>query len=400
MPTAQGFTEKERTALSQFKKRIEDVDLENKDLLEDRRLINWLRARDLRLDDAEAMFRKVLYISNVHVSNFWGAGIDTILKSNNIPEELKKIIPIQIGGVDKDGCPIQVIYTGGFEVKKVIQKFGKRIVLDTFNLYLEYMYTECISKSTDKNELKKFINIIDLEGLRYKDCLSSDVLDVLITAMKDVEANYPEFLKKAYIPNAPSIFTVLWNLLKPFLSQKTISNVGIFDSNLENLKNSLFEQIAANQLPIKYGGTVFSKRIPQLNHHSSTVAEFHNGFEETIISAGDVFEIPFEVENPMTLLSWSFKTKNYDIGVSVVSVSKQLVHGAFAETEIVEYKRYNAQKYVQAGSVACGTGHFILRFDNTYSKLRAKTLLYYVEMTKMTEDGNRNEDDIVRNIES
>ncbi|ODN04855.1 SEC14-like protein 4 [Orchesella cincta] len=81
------LSENEKIALSQFKERLKDLNLENQDLMEDRRLINWLRARDLKLDAAESMFRK-------HLDWRQEFNIDTILKHgfNNIPEEALKML--------------------------------------------------------------------------------------------------------------------------------------------------------------------------------------------------------------------------------------------------------------------------------------------------------------------
>ncbi|CAL8125547.1 unnamed protein product [Orchesella dallaii] len=379
MPEEQVFTEKERTALTQFKKRVEGLDVKNKDLLEDRRLINWLRARDCRLDDAENMFRK-------HLAWRQENDIETILTSNNLPDELLNLVPVELMGPDKEGNPTMVLFTGGFEIKKHVQTYGKATIMKVYSIFMERLYADCILHSTDKRKLNKFVNIIDLEALRYKDCLSADVLDVLTNAMKCVEANYPELLEKAYVLNAPAIFPIIWNLIKPFLSQKTISNVHFFNSNLESYRSVLLERLPVNKLPRRWGGSRYCE-LWQLNVYSASVHitdEFRKNFEEKTIPAGEALDLSFEVETPKTLLSWSFKTENYDIGFSVVH--KQLSSDC-EEKEIIEYKRYNVQKILQTGSMVCETkGQFILRFDNTYSKFRGKTVMYHVELSQLTAD--------------
>ncbi|ODN04854.1 SEC14-like protein 2 [Orchesella cincta] len=316
MQGSSGLTENEKIALSQFKERLKDLELENKGLMEDRRLINWLRARDLKLDAAETMFRK-------HLDWRQEFNIDTILKHgfNNIPEAALKVLPADIVGVDKYGNPILAVFAGGLEIKKTIQKYGKRTSLDVLHFYLEAAIEDIRVKSTDPNVFRKADYILDMEGLRYKDCFSSEVLDVFITALKEVEANYPEALNKAYILNAPSIFPILWNILKPFLSQKTIGNVNVCNSNVENFRSVLLEQIDASQLPRRWGGSGNSQNIPQLNRFLSTSpisTEFEENCKEKAIAAGDVLELTFEVEAPNALLSWSFKTKSYDIGFTVL----------------------------------------------------------------------------------
>ncbi|ODN04852.1 SEC14-like protein 2 [Orchesella cincta] len=369
--------------------RLRDLELENQDLMEDRRLINWLRARDLKLDAAETMFRK-------HLDWRQENKIDTILEPgfNNIPEEALKMLPADIVGVDKYGNPVTVLFAGGFEIKKNIQKYGKKTALDVFHFYLEAALEDLRVKSTDPYVFRKADYILDIEDLRFKDCFASE--DTFATFLKEVEANYPEALNKAYVLNAPSVLPVLWNILKPFLSQKTIGNVHFFNSNLAQFQSALLEQIDISQLPRKWGGTGYSQRIHQLNRFISTSeisAEFEENCRERAIAAGDTFELTFEVEAPNALLSiitydiWSFKTKSYDIGFAVLH--RPFSGSDLEEKEIIEYKRVNVQKLVHSGSLLCEmSGHYILRFDNTYSRLRAKDIIYHVEMTEPTINGS------------
>ncbi|CAL8125551.1 unnamed protein product [Orchesella dallaii] len=318
--------------------------------------------------------------------------IDTILQPgfNNIPEDALNVLPADIVGVNKEGSPILVVFSGALELKKNLQKYGKKTCLDVLHFFLEAAVEEIRTKSTDPNVFRKGDYVLDMEGLRFKECFSSDVLDVIITILKEVEANYPEMLNKAYLLNAPSIFPVLWNMLKPFLSQKTIDKIHICNSNLQKFRTVLLDQIPENQLPRRWGGTGYSGRLPQLNRSFSTSActtEFEQKCEEKNISAGDTFELTFEVEAPQALLSWSFKTKNYDIGFTVLH--RPFSGGDLEETEIIEYKRVNAQKLVQNGSFICeASGQYILRFDNTYSRLRSKEIMYLVEIAQLTTNGN------------
>lgn len=54
----------------------------------------------------------------------------------------------------------------------------------------------------------------------------------------------------------PRIFSMLFAIVKPFLSENTVNKISIFDSNEANWKKAVEEVIDPSQLPIRYGGRV------------------------------------------------------------------------------------------------------------------------------------------------
>ncbi len=52
------------------------------------------------------------------------------------------------------------------------------------------------------------------------------------------------------------MFTVIYNILKPFVAQETQAKMRIFGCNKEEWKAALLEEIDADQLPAFYGGTM------------------------------------------------------------------------------------------------------------------------------------------------
>ena len=63
---------------------------------------------------------------------------------------------------------------------------------------------------------------------------------------------YPETMGAAYVINAPTLFSVLWAIVKNFLDERTRSKVRIMGSNYRTF---LLESIDAENLPEAYGGT-------------------------------------------------------------------------------------------------------------------------------------------------
>ena len=55
---------------------------------------------------------------------------------------------------------------------------------------------------------------------------------------------------------APRVFTIAWNLLKPFLHERTKNKVSIYGSDSAAWKAAILQDVDADQLPVFYGGTM------------------------------------------------------------------------------------------------------------------------------------------------
>ena len=83
----------------------------------------------------------------------------------------------------------------------------------------------------------------------------------MMESVKQFEANYPETLKAAYLINANKFVTIIFNIVKPLLSARTLSKVEIYDSNPGKWKPVLINNIPAHALPVFYGGTKKDSKV-------------------------------------------------------------------------------------------------------------------------------------------
>ena len=84
------------------------------------------------------------------------------------------------------------------------------------------------------------------------------------------------------------------------------------------------------------------------------------------------YVIPFHVEEGFIIV-WKFHTKNHDIGFSV----------SFNDTEIITYQRVNSHvKPVNGLFEAPSKGQVSITFDNTYSRMHTKNLIYTVRVVE------------------
>jgi len=79
------------------------------------------------------------------------------------------------------------------------------------------------------------------------------VIEVVLEATRQYEANYPGFLKKAIVVNTPKVFTMLYSLMRPFLSEETAASVEIY-GYYDDWRGALRACLPVEQLPSRHGG--------------------------------------------------------------------------------------------------------------------------------------------------
>ncbi|XP_009339030.1 sec14 cytosolic factor [Pyrus x bretschneideri] len=195
--------------------------------VDDLTIRRFLRARDLDIEQASAMFLKYMKWRR----DFVPKGSIT---ASEVPNQIAQN-KMFLQGSDKKGCPISVIL--GYRHFQDSLKEFKRFVV--------YGLDKVCAKIPPG---QKFIAIGDLEGWGYS---NSDVRGYL-GALSILQDYYPERLGKVYIIHAPLIFMTVWKIVHPFIDNKTKKKI-IFVEN-KMLKSTLLEEIDESQLPEIYGG--------------------------------------------------------------------------------------------------------------------------------------------------
>ena len=77
------------------------------------------------------------------------------------------------------------------------------------------------------------------------------------------------------VGSASKLFTISFALIKPFLGQETLDKFAIYGYDKEEWKAALLDEIAADQLPVHYGGTMTD---PDGNPLCLTKVRFHPSF--------------------------------------------------------------------------------------------------------------------------
>jgi hypothetical protein len=193
-------------------------------------LRRFLRARDLDIEKASAMFLKYLKWRHSFIP-------ENSFSASDIPNELAQN-KMFLQGYDKRGRPITVAFGG----KHCPNKKG----IEEFKCFVVFALEKICSRIPAGEE--KFVVIGDLKGWGYTSCDIRAYLGAL-TILQDY---YPERLGKLFIVNVPYIFMTAWKMVYPFIDDNTKKKITFVES--KKLKSTLLEEIDEDQLPEIYGG--------------------------------------------------------------------------------------------------------------------------------------------------
>ncbi|KAI4882304.1 hypothetical protein NFI96_011117, partial [Prochilodus magdalenae] len=346
---------KQAEALEQFREKIQDV-LPQCPYQSDHYLLRWLRARNFNVQKSEAMLRK-------HLEFRKNMKVDTLLTDWKPPEVLEKYVPGGFCGFDRDGNPVGYDFIGPVDMKGILLSASKQD-------FIKYKIRECEmlqkiyesqSKRLGKN-VESMTTIYDCEGLAMKHFWKPG-LDLYGELMTVVEDNYPEGLKRFFALNAPKLFSVIYNMLKPFVSEETRNKVIVLGSNWQEV---LRQYIDPDELPAIYGGNLTDPdgdprcrtkikqggQVPQ----SYYAREFLKvQYDQCVsISRGSSHQLEYEILAPGCVLRWQFCSEGADVGFGVF-IKKKLGQWMKAGQmqEVVPSQRYNAHLVPEDGSITC-----------------------------------------------
>jgi hypothetical protein len=359
----------ELDALEKFREEIADIEFN--EYPESHVLLPWLRAHQLDIKNAGTMLRN---------SMEWRKSMDMDgIFEWKAPEDFVKTFPYNICGFDNDGDQFGVVTWQKWD----IQSFLDSVQIDRGEKHIKFFFQqlEIVKKimkehSTDEKIITSGALIVDMEGLAMTQFASKDVIEVILAATQTYEANYPGFLKKAIVVNAPKIFTILWSLMKPLLSEATLSTVEIYGFNSDEWKPFLKSFLPVDQIPSRYGGSNTSGQPYNPKDGFKIPPVVFEEFDESEMTTATVLaaqklDLEYEIVEPGSKMSWSFKSDDYDVAFGVF----------FNEVELTDFSRVDSHILTQKGQLTCQeAGKYILRFDNTFSWFCPKTFRYAVKI--------------------
>jgi hypothetical protein len=234
------LTSEEQKTLDQFRSQVPGR-------WEDRDLARFLRARKFNFDKSMEMITK--YITWRRESD-----VDNV-SSFDFPEvnQLKEIYPHGFHKTDKFGRVIYIERYGMIDMERIHAITSEerliRYYIREYESMVKLRIPACIRRAGVPVE--QSLTILDLGGSSMK-LMKKSVYNFVKLASGIAQDYYPEILGKMFIVNSPTLFSMAWKVIKPWIDERTQKKITIEGSKFQK---KLLELVDAQNLPDFLGGT-------------------------------------------------------------------------------------------------------------------------------------------------
>ncbi|KAI5986149.1 CRAL-TRIO domain-containing protein [Pisolithus albus] len=238
--------------LEQFRRQVfqEDIVREGDSIgTDDLTLLRFLRARKFNLDEAKKMIKGAQQWRKTVA----GVGIDELYNQLDIfdypgREQVFRSWSMFFHKAHKMGRPLNIEFLRGCDLTELYkhitpEKHWETIVTTTETLARKIIPTASRAAGHDIGGV--FI-IVDLKGIRFW-----QVKSLVQASFQMSQDYYPETMAKLAIVNAPSSFTFIWSIVKPWLAKETAEKVDVLGSDYQGV---LLQLVDAENLPTTLGG--------------------------------------------------------------------------------------------------------------------------------------------------
>ncbi|KAK7353745.1 hypothetical protein VNO80_19197 [Phaseolus coccineus] len=341
----------------------EEVSIWGVPLLADERsdviLLKFLRARDFKVKDAFAMIKGTIRWRKEF-------GMEELLEEE-LGDDLEKAVYMH--GFDKEGHPVCYNIYGEFQNKELYKKsFSDEEKRHRFLRWRIQFLEKSIRKlDFTPGGISTIVQVNDLKNSPGP--AKWELRQATKQALQLLQDNYPEFVAKQVFINVPWWYLAVNRMISPFLTQRTKSKF-VFAGPSKSAE-TLLRYIAAEQLPVKYGGL-------------SKDGEFgiSDAVTEITVRPAAKHTVEFPVaEN--SLLSWEIRVIGWDVSYGAEFVPSS--EGSY--TVIIQKARKvaSSEEPVLCNNYKIGEpGKVVLTIDNQSSK--KKKLLYRLKVKPSSSD--------------
>jgi len=325
----------------------------------------YLRARKFVVDDAVEMFV---------ASMKWRSDVkaDDILTSFPKNKNYQRLLDYWPGSIHWDDPPLT--HDGSIVLFQALGRASPSLIdaigmddLVQFHIWsMERLESKWFQKVEALGFWPGFVMIEDLNGAGWH-TFSSQVLKVAQEITRINVNFYPDMLRKMWITNVPSVFSMFWKGIEMVLEPRTLQKINLTNTDAE-LRPHLLQVIDPVLLPARLGGSS-TKDIGLGGEVGKPSRKMRDKVAAWVdVAPGAYLDIKVDLTEG-DILSWEFKTQAYNIGFAIFfGPQKKVVKAS---------ERYDGDKRLITGSIVCpSTGQYLLQFDNYFSWTTRKQLKY------------------------
>lgn len=240
MSNLETLTAEEQKTLEQFRTQVPGH-------WEDQVLVRFLRARKFDMGKSLEMFNKYLsWRAENDVDNISSFQFDEV-------DQLKRIYPHGFHKTDKFGRLIYIEQYGLINMDQIHQITTEerliRYYIREYESMVKIRIPACCRAAGVPVE--QSLTILDLGGSSTK-LMKKSVYNFVKLASGIAQDYYPEILGKMFIVNSPTLFSIAWKVIKPWIDERTQKKITIEGSKYQK---KLLELVEPQNLPEFLGGT-------------------------------------------------------------------------------------------------------------------------------------------------
>ncbi|EKM51488.1 uncharacterized protein PHACADRAFT_261650 [Phanerochaete carnosa HHB-10118-sp] len=240
---------------------------------DDHTLLRFLRARQYNLKNAKTMWKNC-YEWRKSVE---GVGIDELYRRTDpfdYPERnhVFQFWPLFFHKTDKRGRPLNIHHFGRINTTELYKGISPERFWQAFLANADSLTREVLPAATVAagKPIDGTFVIVDLKG--FSTGQFWQMKNLARDAFQISQDYFPEAMSQLAIVNAPSSFTVIWAVMRPWLAKETVEKVSVLGSNYQK---ALLELVDAENLPETLGGTCTCEDCTNVepDHGAGGVAE-------------------------------------------------------------------------------------------------------------------------------
>jgi hypothetical protein len=197
---------------------------------------------------------------------------------------LTKVFPHWHFGYDKTGRPVVYKQYGKFNATEI-----KALAGGNYDNILKYHIWEqevaaklCREQSLMRGEIVETVTgIVDVKEMRMLQ-ITGDFLNLTKLLAEIDQKQYPETMGRIYILNVPTVFPIVWRIVRPWLDPITAAKIFVLGDRRE-YEPKLIDFIGKENLPSNYGGDLVPLSV-SIHPYAETMREFEIQ-ATTIVSA-------------------------------------------------------------------------------------------------------------------
>lgn len=241
----------------------------------------------------------------------------------------------------------------------------------------QYMYMmerasmELDRLSREQGKLVKITNVKDLSDMG-SELLYKKGLNYTIAVAKMLQQYYPESMAAVFVINIPRIFNAAFKVIKPAINPRTLKKIQLLGSDFQAAMGEYFDP---HELPVELGGTCTCAE--EGGCFPITVRQRHGSLVKISVGAGKIKDLPLAV-SAKDFVTWRLFAQSSDVKFSTCFIPAPGIEAAVAEVEVTSTADCAKNTEVAGEYTASGAGQFILRLNNSASRIRSKTVTFEI----------------------